>query len=74
MDVELTKLELIEMLLSTKKQTILDKVRAILEEEQEVLTEKHYEIINGRRERHMKGESPSFSWEETKQRGKRAKK
>lgn len=74
MDVELTKLELIEMLLSTKKETVLDKIRAILEEEHAVLTDEQYKIIDGRRARHENGESQSYSWEETKQRAKRDKK
>ena len=73
MDLQLTKLELIEMLLNTKKETVLDRVRAILEEEQGTLTEEHYKVIDARRERHGKGESKSFSWEETKQRAKRGK-
>ena len=34
MDIELSKLELIEMLLHTSKESVLSRVRAILEEEQ----------------------------------------
>lgn len=32
------------------------------------LTEEDYKIIDSRRERHLKGESKSYSWEEVKQR------
>ena len=34
MDLRITQLELIEMLLHTKKETVLDKVRKLLESEQ----------------------------------------
>ena len=67
MNLQLTKMELIEMLLSTKKVAVLKKVKAILEEEQDRLTEADYKIIDARRERHLRGESKSFSWEEAKQ-------
>lgn len=66
MDLQLTKMELIEMLLNTRKIAVLKKVKAILEAEQEGLTEADYKIIDARRERHLKGESKSFSWEEAK--------
>ena len=67
MNLELTKMELIEMILSTRKTSLLKKVKAILEEEQDRLTEANYKIIDARRERHLNGESKSFSWEEAKQ-------
>lgn len=67
MNLQLTKMELIEMLLSTRKVAVLKKVKAILEEEQDRLTEADYKIIDIRRERHLSGESKSFSWEEAKQ-------
>jgi len=66
MDLQLTKMELIEMLLNTRKIAVLKKVKAILEAEQDGLTEADYKIIDARRERHLKGESKSFSWEEAK--------
>lgn len=67
MDLQLTKMELIEMLLNTKKMAVLKKVKAILEAEQDGLTETDYKIIDERRERHLNGESKSFSWEEAKE-------
>lgn len=67
MNLQLTKMELIEMLLSTKKATVLKKVKAILEEDQARLTEEDYKIIDSRRGNHLRGESKSFSWEEAKQ-------
>jgi hypothetical protein len=66
MDLQLTKMELIEMLLSTQKESVLKKVKAILEEEQDHLTESDYKIIDTRREHHLREESPSYSWEEVK--------
>jgi hypothetical protein len=67
MNLQATKMELIEMLISTRKAAILNKIRVILEEDQDRLTEEDYKIIDTRRESHLKGESQSFSWEETKQ-------
>jgi len=67
MNLQATKMELIEMLISTKKAAVLKKIRTILEEEQGSLTEEDYKIIDARRERHSQGESQSFSWQEAKQ-------
>ncbi len=64
MNLQLTKMELIEMLLTTRKATVLNKIKVILEEEQDRLSEDDYKIIDARRERHLNGESKSFSWEE----------
>lgn len=67
MNLQVTKMELIEMLISTRKATVLKKVRAILEEEQEYLTQEDYKIIDARRENHLNGQSKSYSWQEAKQ-------
>ena len=69
MDLQLTKLELIEMLLNTKREAVLEKVRALLETEQEdfSLTEEQYKIIDKRREEYLKGKGKSLSWEQVKQ-------
>ena len=69
MDLRITQLELIEMLLHTKKETVLDKVRILLETEQNdfSLTEKQYKIIDKRRENYLKGEGKSLTWEEVEQ-------
>lgn len=66
MDMHLTKMELIEMLLHTQKASVLQKIRAILEEEQDRLSEDDYAIIDARRERHISNISASYSWEEAK--------
>jgi vacuolar-type H+-ATPase subunit D/Vma8 len=67
MNVQLTKMELIEMLLNTRKEAILEKVRAVLEEDQDQLTADDYKIIDNRRNRHLNSESKSFSWKEAKE-------
>lgn len=66
MNLEATKIELIEMLISTKKAAVLEKIKAILEEEQEHLTEEDYKIIDARRKKHLSGESKSYSWKEVR--------
>ena len=67
MNLQATKIELIEMLISTRKITVLKKIRTILEEEQAHLTQEEYKIIDARRESHLKGESKSYSWQEARQ-------
>lgn len=67
MNLQLTKMELIEMLLNTSKEAILEKVRAVLEEDQDQLTAEDYKIIDNRRSRHLNNESKSFSWKEAKE-------
>jgi len=69
MDLQLTKLELIEMLLNTKREAVLKKVKTILEAEQDdfSLTEEQYKIIDKRRENYLNGEGKSLTWEQVKQ-------
>ena len=66
MNLHVTKMELIEMLLSTSKASVLKKIKAILEEDQAQLTEEDYNIIDNRRAKHLEGESKSFTWTELK--------
>lgn len=67
MNLQATKMELIEMLISTRKATVLKRIRTILEEEQDHLIEEDYKIIDARRENHLNGKSKSYSWEQAKQ-------
>ena len=69
MNIQLTKLELIEMLLNTKKEAVLEKVRVLLEKEHEefLLTEEQYQVIDKRRENYLNGEGKSLTWEQVKQ-------
>ncbi len=68
MDLQITKLEIIEMLLQTEKESVLAEIRLILEKEQELfkLSEEDYKILDVRRKRHMDGTSESFTWEQIK--------
>lgn len=67
MNLEATKMELIEMLIHTRKAEVLKKIKTILEEEQETLTQEDYKIIDIRRDNHLEGKSQSYSWEEARQ-------
>lgn len=74
MDLQLEKIELIELLLNTKKEAVLKKLRAILEKDQEIsLTSEDYDIIDKRRELHLKNETKSYTWEEVKSNARLAK-
>ncbi len=67
MDLQLEKIELIELLLNTKKEDVLKKLRAILEKEQDInQTSEDYEIIDKRRSSHLNNKTKSFSWDEVK--------
>ena len=75
MDLQVTKLELIEMLLKTEEISLLIKVKNILLEEQ---VESHhstvdYDLMDKRRQAHLNEESPSYSWEEVKEKVRAAK-
>ena len=69
MNIEATKLELIQMLLQTRKESLLSKLKKVFEEEQTgfTLSEEHYQTIDERRKAHLEGNSASFTWEETQQ-------
>lgn len=74
MNLEAEKLELIELLLNSRTESVLKQLRSILEQEQQVfLTDEQYEIINHRREAYIKGESKSYSWEQVKNKVKSAR-
>lgn len=54
------------MLLSTRKESVLNKIKAILEEKQEQLTESNYKIVDVRRANHLQGKSKSNTWDEVR--------
>jgi hypothetical protein len=66
MNLEATKIELIEMLVKTSKASVLEKIKVILEDDQEELTQDDFKIIDIRRENHLKNNSKSYSWEEVR--------
>ena len=70
MDIQTTKLDLIKKLLDTTEEAVLDDVRKVLTKRQHIensLSDDDYKIMDKRRERHIDGKSPSFSWDEVKQ-------
>lgn len=63
--------------INTADLRLLKLMKALAEsyqkDEQEVrLTEEQYQIIDKRREAHLKGESKSFTWEQVKQNARNA--
>ena len=67
--------DLISQYVSTADERLLKIVKAVMEsyhEDELTLTEEQYKILDERRERHLKGESKSFTWEEVKQNARRA--
>ena len=60
MDMQLRKTELIERLLSTREEAVLSKIKAILEEQKEQLTESDYKILDVRRANHIQGKVNSI--------------
>jgi len=67
MDIRATQIELIEMLIRTQKESVLNKIKNILEQELKGLSEDNYKELDARREEHLSGKSKSYSWEETRQ-------
>ena len=72
MNLQATKIELIEMLINTKKPNVLKKIKEILVAQQNGLTSEDYKIIDARRVNHLNGMSESFSWKEASIRTKRS--
>ncbi len=74
MDVQATKLELIDMLLRTEEESVLKKIKEILVGDSfkdSELTEADYKNFDQRRGKHLSGQSASFSWEEVKEDARR---
>lgn len=67
MDIRATQIELIEMLIRTQKESVLNKIKNILEQELKGLSEDNYKELDARRGDHLSGKSKSYSWEETRQ-------
>ena len=69
MNIESTKLELMHLLLQTQKESLLNKLKKVFEEESKnsSLSEKKYQMIDKRREDYLIGEGESLSWQEVKE-------
>ena len=73
MDVQSTKYLIIEKITQINDVDLLNEVRAILENQEEiVLTDWPKDELDKRVARHKSGESKSFTWEEVKTRGRSA--
>ena len=69
MDLQLAKLELIEMLLKTQKLSVLKQIKELLENEQvETLSDKQYIEIEQRRTDFIEGKTKADTWVNVKSR------
>lgn len=78
MSTESLKLELIERLLRTKDEALLKKVadlfRSEKSEDEDGLTDEHYNIVKEREAAYKRGEGKSYTWEEVREMARKAKK
>ena len=78
MSTDLLKLQLIERLLRTNDEGLLKKVadlfRTEASEDEDGLTDEHYNIVKERYEEYKRGEGRSYTWEEVRERARNAKK
>jgi putative addiction module component (TIGR02574 family) len=74
MDVQSTKYAIIEKIILTEDENLLNEVKAILAQEEEILlTDLQNAELDRRSLRHKNGESKSYTWEEVKQRARAQK-
>lgn len=70
MDIRAEKLELMEMLLKTESETILEKLRTVFKSEKEdnesLLTDEQWKIVAERKAEYFRGEGTYHTWEEAK--------
>lgn len=75
MDLQAEKIELVKLLLETKKESLIKKIKMIFKEEQDLsyeLPESHKEELDRRLKRLEKGETKFYTWEQVEQRLKQA--
>jgi len=65
MDIRLTQLELIEMLLQEKKEDVLLKIKDLLNDS--LNQDVDYSIVEERREKYLKSNQKTYTWEEIKE-------
>lgn len=70
MDIQAEKLELMEMLLRTESETVLEKLRSVFKSEKEenesLLTDEQWKVIKERQAEYFRGEGTYHTWEEAK--------
>ena len=83
MSTEALKLQLIERLLRTTDEGLLKKVADLFRaepassaggEDENGLTDEHYNIVKERYEEYKRGEGRSYTWEEVREMARKAKK
>lgn len=79
MSTDLLKLQLIERLLRTTDEGLLKKVADLFRaeknaEEEDGLTDEHYNIVKEREAAYKRGEGKSYTWEEVREMARKAKK
>jgi hypothetical protein len=78
MSTDLLKLQLIERLLRTTDEGLLKKVadlfRSEKSEDEDGLTDEHYNIVKEREAAYKRGEGKSYTWEEVREMARKAKK
>jgi hypothetical protein len=68
MNMQIEKMELIELIINTKTDSVLKKLRSVLEKSNQLnLSEAEYKIIDQRRENHLKSNSKSYTWKQVKE-------
>ncbi|MDO5970034.1 addiction module protein [Flavivirga aquimarina] len=75
MDLQAEKIELVKLLLETKKESLIKKIKMIFKEEQDSsyeLPESHKEELDRRLKRLEKGETKFYTWEQVEQKLKQA--
>ncbi|MBK6539756.1 MAG: addiction module protein [Flavobacteriales bacterium] len=79
MSTESLKLQLIERLLRTTDEGLLKKVADLFRseknaEDEDGLTDEHYNIVKEREAAYKRGEGKSYTWEEVREMARKAKK
>lgn len=82
MSTESLKLQLIERLLRTTDEGLLRKVADLFRadlasnagEDEDGLTDEHYDIVKEREEAYKRGEGKSYTWAEVREMARKAKK
>ncbi len=75
MDLQAEKIELVKLLLETKKESLIKKIKMIFKEEQDAsyeLPESHKEELDRRLKRLEKGETKFYTWEQVEEKLKQA--
>ncbi len=74
MDIQATKLDLMQKLLMLDSEEVLNKVKELLNKTESdfTLTQAQKRILDERRTAHLSGESKSYSWEEVRAKARAA--